>query len=139
VRGVFIWSERQFLLDQAVLWGESAVPTKPLLPIDRFIFRQFLKEYMTYLDAPTQAAENAANANLAKRVPADILWLFRHSPQDTSAPFFLFVNASLNGTIKMGTDRYIDRKNAIESTPHIHTDSAKLQKHSRSQRGIESR
>jgi hypothetical protein len=108
VREAFIWNERQFLLDQALLSDARYAPTKPPLPIDRRIYQQFIGDYMDFLLAPSLTAETAANANLGKRVPADILWLLRHAPQNTSAPFPGFVRSALNKTIKKGTDQYIN-------------------------------
>jgi hypothetical protein len=111
VRAAFIWNERQFLLDQALLSDARYAPTTPPLPIDRRIYGQFFKEYEEFLLAPSLSAKNTAKTNLFKQVPADILWLFRYAPQDTSTPFGIFL--ALDKTIKKGTEQYIDLTKAL--------------------------
>ncbi len=68
VRAVFIWNERQFLLDQALKFGAHFSDTKPLLPIDLETFDRW------------QGIQNYANSserlNSSKQLPTDIRWLF---------------------------------------------------------------
>jgi hypothetical protein len=63
VRAAFIWNERQFLLDQAVLSDARNVPTNPPLPIDSRIFSKFIQDYneAVFL-APEREAEAAFQA-----------------------------------------------------------------------------
>ena len=83
VRAVFLWNQRQFMLDQAVLSGARVSSTAPLLPLDRTSYWKFYSDYKEQdrltLGA-TKQVETAILADLAKRIPADILWLFVHSP-----------------------------------------------------------
>jgi hypothetical protein len=82
VRAAFIWNERQFLLDQAVLSGARASPTEPLMPINRSIYSRFLGDYAIKVDATLSASREVKAAvftDLAKRLPVDLMWLFLHS------------------------------------------------------------
>jgi hypothetical protein len=97
VRAAFIWNDRQFLLDQALLSGARADPSKPLLPIDRDTYKKFVEDYYESVEmAPlreafaenSNSAENmtrrleesqaAALSQISQRLPADIIWLSRH-------------------------------------------------------------
>jgi hypothetical protein len=93
VRAAFIWNQRQFLFDQAVLAGVPAPANVPLLPMDISILGQFQpyrdniystilsfkssKEYIE-LESSKQTKANAL-ANLSKRYPPDLTWLLLHS------------------------------------------------------------
>jgi hypothetical protein len=72
MRAIFVWNERQFLFDQAVIKVRRILDTKPLLPIDLETFQQWAVEYT--------GAEFQERANIAKQLqlPADILWLFKY-------------------------------------------------------------
>ena len=88
LRVVFVWNERQFLLDQALMSGIRAPPNNPLVPIDDRIFGQFVQDYTdSVLLAPSPEARLAAQASIFKRLPPEILWLFRHAWQTTRDPF----------------------------------------------------
>ncbi len=69
VRGVFVWNERQFLFDQALVFGWQKSDTKPLLPIELETFDRWQWSYRT-------GSQNKA-ANLFKQLPPDIQWLFK--------------------------------------------------------------
>jgi hypothetical protein len=93
VRAAFIWNQRQFLFDQAVLDGRYATDNVHLLPLDIRILGHFQpsnkniysmidsfessKEYAQF----HSSKENKANAiaSLSKRYPADFIWLLLHS------------------------------------------------------------
>jgi hypothetical protein len=82
VRAAFIWNERQFLFDQAVLSGPSVSPDVPLLPISRSTYMKFLGSYSGKWEATLSESKEVKAAiftNLAKRLPADLMWLFSHS------------------------------------------------------------
>jgi hypothetical protein len=101
VRAVFIWNERQFLLDQALMSGARVSPTDPLVPIDDNIFGQYVQDYTdSVLLAPSPEARSAAQASIAKRLPAEILWLFRHAWQSTLAPFSTEVDHAMTATVE---------------------------------------
>jgi hypothetical protein len=82
VHAAFIWNERQFLLDQALMSGASALQTSPLLPLDSSVYYKFLGSYTNMSNATLgspKESQAAAIAELSKRVPTDIMWLFLHS------------------------------------------------------------
>jgi hypothetical protein len=109
VRAAFVWSERQFLLDQVLLSGARASPTKTLLPIDDRVFDRYVQEYTnSVLLAASPEARSAAQASITKRLPAEILWLFRKAWQSTFAPFSMEVDNALTATIQRGESGYTD-------------------------------
>jgi hypothetical protein len=109
VRAVFLWNERQFLLDQALISGIRAPPTNPLVPIDDRIFRQFVQDYTdSVLLAPSSEARSVAQASISKRLPPEILWLFRHAWQSTRGPFFEVVDSALKSAVERAASGYTD-------------------------------
>jgi hypothetical protein len=82
VRAVFIWNQRQFMFDQAILSGAQISSTLPLLPLERNSYRKFYNDYKEKdrltLGATKQVTDSVL-ADLANHMPADILWLFVHS------------------------------------------------------------
>ncbi len=113
VRAVFLWSERQFLLDQTLMSGIRASPTNSLLPIDYLIFEQFVKDYTdSVLFAPSQARP-AALASISKRLPPEILWLFRHAFQSTRGPFSGQVEFALRSTVGLAASGYTELTKAL--------------------------
>jgi hypothetical protein len=68
VRGVFVWNERQFLLDQSIIKTRRVSDTKPPLPIELKTFNQWEQDY--------DAAILNKKSNFAQQLPADILLLF---------------------------------------------------------------
>lgn len=114
VRATFIWNERQFILDQAVMLDPSAAHTKPPMPIDPKIFGQFVQSYTkAVLLSPSQKAEDFAQMSLSKQIPVDIMWLLRHSWQTTLGPFGGFVMSALNETIEQRTEQYIEMTKSL--------------------------
>jgi hypothetical protein len=92
VRAAFLWNERQFLLDQALLSGARADTSKPLLPIDLDTYKKFVEDYYESVEmAPLREASNSADnmsrrleesktaalSQISQRLPADIIWLSR--------------------------------------------------------------
>jgi hypothetical protein len=109
VRAVFVWNERQFLLDQALMSGIRASPTKPLVPIDDRIFGQFVQDYTdSVLLASSPEARSAAQASISKRLPPEILWLFHHAWQSTRGPFSTIVDSALRSTVERAASGYTD-------------------------------
>jgi hypothetical protein len=114
VRAVFVWNERQFLLDQALMSDIRAPPTNPLIPIDDRIFGQFVQDYTdSVLLALSPEARSAAQASISKRLPAEILWLFRHAWQSTLAPFSMEVDHALRATVERAVIGYTDLTKAL--------------------------
>ncbi|MCC3512779.1 MAG: hypothetical protein JGK29_28245 [Microcoleus sp. PH2017_17_BER_D_A] len=113
VRAVFLWSERQFMFDQALMSGIRASPTNSLLPIDEPMFEQFVKDYTdSVLFAPSQARP-AALASISKRLPPEILWLFRHAFQSTRGPFSRQVKSALVSVLERGASGYTELTKAL--------------------------
>jgi hypothetical protein len=109
VRAAFIWNERQFLVDQAELSGSRTSPSNPLVPIDERIFEQYVQDYTnSVLLAASPEAKVVAQTNISKRLPAEVLWLFRKAWQSTLAPFSGEVNYALRSTIQRGESGYTD-------------------------------
>jgi hypothetical protein len=80
LRGVFIWNQRQFMSDQAVLSGAQASPASALLPVNSHIFSQYLHDYKkSVFSASSDEAKSVGRANLSKQLPADIMWMLNHS------------------------------------------------------------
>jgi hypothetical protein len=120
VNAMFVWSERQFLLDQAVLSDASII--NPLLPItsdtgkaiEAYVFEQFLQSYIdSVLMAASPEAKNLAQANMAKRLPPEVYWLFSHAWQSTFAPFQMEVENALRATIQRGEVGYAELTNVL--------------------------
>jgi hypothetical protein len=111
VRVAFIWNERQFLLDQAVLSGARASPNVPLLPIDRDILSQFEQDYIGIeRNSLSKEAKAAAQANLTG-LPPDTIWLFRQAPSLDWAG--LLTEQALEKTITQGTEKNIELTKAL--------------------------
>jgi hypothetical protein len=121
-RAVFFWNERQFLLDQALMSGESTDFTKPLLPIDIDILRNFKKDYESSLDVvystpinSRQEQYNAAISNLSLRLPVDILWKFRNHGGGFSSIVNDLINRLVSEYIDI-TETLLDRRFASIET-----------------------
>lgn len=109
VRAVFLWNERQFLMDQALMSGIRASPTNPLVPIDEPIFEQFVQDYTdSVLLVPSPEARLAGQASISKRLPPEILWLFRNAWQTTRAPFSGRVASALVFVLERGASGYTE-------------------------------
>jgi hypothetical protein len=114
VQAVFLWNERQFLLDQALMSGARASPVEPLVPIDERVFRQFTKDYMnSVLLGKSFEAESAAKARLAERFPVEVFWLLSHAWQSTLAPFDMEVDHALRSTVESAAIGYTNLSNTL--------------------------
>ncbi|MCC3603983.1 MAG: hypothetical protein JGK24_12200 [Microcoleus sp. PH2017_29_MFU_D_A] len=114
VRAVFLWNERQFLFDQALMSGIRAPPTNPLLPIDQPIFEQFVQDYTdSMLLVPSSEAESVALASISKRLPPEIFWLFSNALQSTRGPFSGMVAGALDSAVGQAAIGYTDLTKAL--------------------------
>jgi hypothetical protein len=120
VRATFVWSERQILLDQALMSGARGWPNEPVVPIAGRVFAQFAEDYTNSI---ILVPSLAGLAGVSRRIPPDVLWLFRHAPQSTRGPFSGIVIAALRGIIERASPDYtnltmavIDRGLASEKT-----------------------
>jgi hypothetical protein len=106
LRAAFLLNERQFLFDQALLSDTRAVPTNPLIPFNPDTYSQFLDDYKNaVLLAPSKEVQDAAQVNISKRLPADILWLFRHAGQIEGV---LSNRQAIWDTLDRGSAQYIE-------------------------------
>lgn len=109
VRAVFVWNERQFLLDQSLMSGIRASPTTPLVSIDEAIFEQFVQDYTnSVLLVRSPEAVSVGQASISKRLPPDIFWLFSNALQSTRGPFSGMVASALRSTLSRGASGYTD-------------------------------
>lgn len=114
VTAVFVWNERQFLIDRSLMSGARASPAQQLVSIDDRTFEQFIQKYTdSVLLAASPEARSTAQNNLSKSFPAEILWLFRRAWQSTLAPFSTEVDHALRATIQRGSIGYTDITKAL--------------------------
>ncbi len=113
VRAAFVWNERQFLFDQALLSGARISPAKTLLPFEESVFQDYITDYTnSVLVVSAQEARSSAEG-VVKRLPPEIMWLFRNSWQSTFAPFSVEVNRARNTLVQRVEVAYISLTNAI--------------------------
>lgn len=96
----FWWSERQFLMDQALMDDPTARASMPgsipPMPLDEDAYRGFVQDYMRSV-LPARSEEQAdALAAARRRMPPDVFWLLHHARQGTLAPFTNAVSAALH-------------------------------------------
>jgi hypothetical protein len=103
VRAAFLWSERQFLFDQAILSNPQIVPIKTLLPLESGSYSKFVDDYEKNVLSFSRKARGAAVANISKQLPADIVWLFGHSRSFTWA-----LDPGMRETVEKGKENYIN-------------------------------
>ena len=103
VRGIIRYNERQLLTDQAVLAGARNVPPGVAMPVLHEEFERYADlEYM-----PSEIMNKAVKKPLDKRVPPDLLWLFRRADQELfEGIFWVQAVAALNTTMEIGEESY---------------------------------
>jgi hypothetical protein len=131
VRAAFIWNERQFLLDQAVLSDARAAPTMSPMPIDRDIFWRFVEDYdkavviapfrkiETTTQKTTAAAiskrlkesQAAALLEISQQLPADVIWLLRNTGLGSDPP--TSPGSTMDELIKQRAETYIKLTKAL--------------------------
>lgn len=87
---VVMWNERQFILDQAVLAGTATGTEELPEPLAQDRFEAHANDYAENVILGA-GPKDAAIDELSRRVPKDLVWLFRQSPQSTRGPFLGFV------------------------------------------------
>ena len=76
MRAVFVWNERQFLHDQAlIILGRRSSDTRPLLPIDLETFDRWARER-------DRLKLSSEGAKFIRQLPPDIRWIFIHWVSD---------------------------------------------------------
>jgi hypothetical protein len=114
IHAVFLWDERQVLLDQALLAGAS-LPSPPApQSLSDQVFERYVQDYAdSVLLAPSPEERARAQEAIAARIPADVLWLFRHAWQSTFAPFSMEARHALGLTLKRAAPAYIAMVEAL--------------------------
>jgi hypothetical protein len=106
VHAAFVWNERQFFLDQAMLSGMRTDTIKSLSPLNRRILTSFVADYEKNVSWEFSKKEkDIAVANLSKRLPPDILCLFSHSGQPDG---ILNLLQARQDTVEQVSTKYID-------------------------------
>jgi hypothetical protein len=111
VRAVFIWNERQFLLDQALMAGVKVSLSKPLFPIDDNLYLRYGRDYTKSVILARSEERANAQVSLEKRVPADLLWGFRNGSQGGRGGDF--PDYPVNETVDLVFDKYVDITKAL--------------------------
>lgn len=105
VDAVFIWNERQFLLDQVLLSGDRPSVSEPLLPLSNSSFERYALDYGESEVEGIPSVDSVGTV-ITERIPADILWLFRNSPKTTFIPFSSVAHSQMQEILKSGTNGY---------------------------------
>ncbi|MDL2260083.1 hypothetical protein LJB99_04345 [Deltaproteobacteria bacterium OttesenSCG-928-K17] len=101
VRGIVRYSERQLLVDQALLAGLQ-VPPGTTAPLNSIEFRRYADlEY-----APSEILHEPMEKPVEERVPPDLLWLFRHSSQESEVSFTGLAIGSMRAAMSTGSEGY---------------------------------
>jgi hypothetical protein len=115
------------MFDQALLSGARADSTQPLLPIDRDILKKFVEDYKKNvvtiprreafsessaesMSRKLEESETAALSQISQRLPADIIWLYRHMSFGGDPPAG---NNVMDKTINQGTTVYLNLTKAL--------------------------
>ena len=101
VRAIFYYSERQLLVDQAMLAGARNVPPGVAMPLSYEELRQYAEEY-----ALSEIRGEPAGKSIEERVPPDILWLFRHIADQGGNGFNTFAIESMGAAMRMRSEEY---------------------------------
>jgi len=101
IRGIVRWNERQLLADQAALAGAQNVPQDVAVPLTNSEISHFVAEY-----AHSEVRREPAAKPVEERVPPDILWLLRRSPQTTTIPFIGLVRGSMHNATEKSAEGY---------------------------------
>ena len=103
VRGIFRYSERQLLADQAVLAGAQGVPPGVAMPLAH-------EEFDRYADleyASSEIRKLPAKKPIEERVPPDLLWLFRRAWQNVDYTYFPgAAGSSMKKAMATGSESY---------------------------------
>lgn len=103
VRGVIRWSQRQLLIDQALIAGDIQVADARVAVLSDAEFERYAQ---AYVDSEVHRKPNATL--LDSPIPPDILWLFQKSWQSTRGPFSLGAMSAMDNLMERGAERYAD-------------------------------
>jgi hypothetical protein len=98
VRAIFQWSERQLLLDQALMSGARAQIDISMEPFTQSLYESFMQDYEdNVLNVPISQKERGLSV-ISERVPPELLWLYVYASQNEFAPFFDSADEALRST-----------------------------------------
>ena len=107
VRAIVRFSERQLLADQAVLAGAHNVPPGLAMPFGNNEFEQYANLAYAILEyAHSEIRHWPARKSVEKRVPPDLLWLFRRSWQAKDGSFTGAAKGAMRNAMKTGSEGY---------------------------------
>lgn len=105
-QAIFIWNERQLLADQYLLSQSSSPAPTDTQPLRSSTFHRYASDYA---DSEIQKSSNSRfwqRSNISS-IPADILWLFRSSPQTRLVPFAGLARATMNAKVISALDDHL--------------------------------
>jgi len=102
-RGVIRWSQRQLLIDQALIAGDIKIADAGTAALSDGEFERYTRAYVH-----SEIYRKPSATLLDSPIPPDILWLFRHSWQSTRGPFSLGVMGAMDNLMERGAERYAD-------------------------------
>jgi hypothetical protein len=106
MQGLFIWNERQFLLDQLLLSGADPGKTIEPIPVPSNLFNQYASDYVNS-EMGRSSLGGKSHSSISERIPADVLWLFRNSPQTTLIPFEIAAQTQMKIPAQRFSTNYI--------------------------------
>jgi len=107
---IFIWSERQILLDQAILSVDRSDQGNATDRIDKRGLDAMIEDYTQSILLETSSdpdVRDLVSEAIEKRIPQDVFWLFRRAWQSTLAPFSVEVHYALDITMQSALEGYI--------------------------------
>ena len=102
LQAIFIWNERQFLLDEYLHSQQS--PQKPydLSPLPSSLFQRYISDY-----GDSEILRQQPLKFSQTRIPVDLLWLFKSSQHTTFIPFSDAARATMRLKLKGERDKHI--------------------------------
>lgn len=114
MRGEFTWSERQVLIDQALLGGAEPSQVETNSAIESRVFGNYVTDYAESVLLASSPEERAsAQQSITERISSDFLWLFRHAWQSTFAPFSMEARHALGLTLERAAPQYLMLVNTL--------------------------
>jgi hypothetical protein len=102
VRAIFIWNERQLLLDRALLAGAHERKDQALVPIHREAFADFEKLYRNSIAKTSPGIDSSGDS-----IPPDVLWLFQQAWPNKSGALPQFDRSVLQAVINRASGTYL--------------------------------
>lgn len=103
IRGVIRWSQRQLLVDQAMMAGDIQVADAKAAALSDGEFESYAQAYVDY-----ELLHKPGASPLGSSIPPDILWLFRNSWQSTRGPFSLGAMNAMDNLMEREAESYSD-------------------------------